>query len=134
LAGWFDFVKGLLMHTGILLFAHGARDPRWALPFEAVAARVREQAPDAEVRLSFLEFMTPSLMDAGMELTQAGCTRVAIVPLFLGSGGHVRKDLPVLMEQLAAAHPQVQWTLQQTVGETQAVIDAMASAALTSLR
>jgi sirohydrochlorin cobaltochelatase len=134
LAGWFDFVEGQLMRVGVLLFAHGARDPRWALPFEAVAARVREQAPDAEVRLSFLEFMTPNLADAGTELAQAGCTNVAIVPLFLGSGGHVRKDLPVLMEQLAATHPQVQWALQQTVGETQAVIDAMASAALTSLR
>ncbi len=122
------------MRVGILLFAHGARDPRWALPFEAVAARVREQAPGAEVRLSFLEFMTPNLIDAGAELARAACSNVTIVPLFLGSGGHVRKDLPVLMDQLAAAHPQVQWTLQQTVGETQAVIDAMASAALTSLR
>lgn len=122
------------MRVGILLFAHGARDPRWALPFEAVAARVREQALGAEVRLSFLEFMAPNLIDAGAELAQAACTNVTIVPLFLGSGGHIRKDLPVLMEQLAAAHPQVQWTLQQTVGETQAVIDALASAALTSLR
>jgi sirohydrochlorin cobaltochelatase len=122
------------MHFGILLFAHGARDPRWALPFEAVATRVREQAPHVQVRLSFLEFMTPNLLEAGAELAQAGCTRVAIVPLFLGSGGHVRKDLPVLMAQLAQAHANVQWTLQQTVGETPAVIDAMAAAALTSLK
>jgi sirohydrochlorin cobaltochelatase len=121
------------MQAGILLFAHGARDPRWALPFEAVAARVREQAPNAQVRLSFLEFMTPNLLEAGAELAQANCTSVAIVPLFLGSGGHVRKDLPLLMEQLAGAHPQVTWTLQQTVGETPAVIDAMAAAALSAL-
>jgi sirohydrochlorin cobaltochelatase len=137
LAGWFafvdDFLEAALMQAGILLFAHGARDPRWALPFEAVAARVREQAPNAQVRLSFLEFMTPNLIDAGNELAQAGCTSVAIVPLFLGSGGHVRKDLPVLMAQLAEAHKKVSWTLEQTVGETQAVIDAMAAAALTSL-
>ena len=121
------------MQSGILLFAHGARDPRWALPFEAVAERVREQAPNAPVRLSFLEFMSPNLLEAGTELAQAGCTKVAVVPLFLGSGGHVRKDLPVLMAQLAEAHAQVEWTLQQTVGETQAVIDAMAAAALASL-
>jgi sirohydrochlorin cobaltochelatase len=137
LAGWFafaeDFFEAALMQAGILLFAHGARDPRWALPFEAVAARVREQAPNAQVRLSFLEFMTPNLIDAGNELAQAGCTNVAIVPLFLGSGGHVRKDLPVLMAQLSESHTQVSWTLQQTVGETPAVIEAMAAAAITSL-
>jgi sirohydrochlorin cobaltochelatase len=30
-----------MSRTGILLFAHGARDPNWALPFEAVAERLR---------------------------------------------------------------------------------------------
>lgn len=121
------------MGAGILLFAHGARDPRWALPFEAVAARVREQAPNVQLRLCFLEFMTPDLIAAGAELVQAGCTNVAIVPLFLGSGSHVRKDLPLLMAQLAETHTHVCWTLQQTVGETPAVIDAVAAAALASL-
>ena len=120
------------MKVGILLFAHGARDPRWALPFEAVTQRVREQAPHAQVRLSFLEFMTPNLIDAGLELAQMGCTEVRVVPLFLGSGGHVRKDLPLLMAQLAQVHPQVEWTLTEAVGETQGVINAMAAAALAS--
>jgi hypothetical protein len=27
--------------NGLLLFAHGARDPLWARPFQAVAARCR---------------------------------------------------------------------------------------------
>jgi len=49
------------MTTGLILFAHGARDPRWALPFEAVAARVRAQRPGVPVRLAFLEFMAPTL-------------------------------------------------------------------------
>ena len=34
---------------GLLLFAHGARDPNWARPFEAVRARLRELAPGVEV-------------------------------------------------------------------------------------
>lgn len=30
------------MHShGIVLFGHGARDPRWAEPFERLAARLR---------------------------------------------------------------------------------------------
>ena len=121
------------MEAGILLFAHGARDPRWALPFEAVLARVRELAPNVQLRLCYLEFMTPDLISAGAELAHAGCTNVAIVPLFLGSGSHVRKDLPLLMRQLAETHTRVSWTLQQTVGETPAVINAVAAAALASL-
>ena len=117
-------------NTGLLLFAHGARDPNWALPFEAVRRRVSELAPGIAVTLSFLEFMTPTLVEAGGTLAASGCTRVDIVPLFLGTGGHVRKDLPLLIEALRSTHPQVAWTLQPSIGEAFGVIEAMASAAL----
>ncbi len=116
--------------SGLLLFAHGARDPQWARPFEAVAAQCRAQRPDTPVQLAFLEFMSPGLVDAGAKLASAGCRRVDVLPLFLGAGGHVRKDIPALMAQLTAEHPQVRWTLHSAVGEAAAVIDAMAQVAL----
>ena len=115
--------------TGLLLFAHGARDPNWARPFQAVAARVRAARPGVPVELAFLEFMAPDIATAGRSLADAGCTAVAVVPLFLGAGGHVRKDLPVLVEQLRADHPQATWTLSPAVGELDPVIEAMARAA-----
>jgi sirohydrochlorin cobaltochelatase len=116
--------------TGLILFAHGARDPRWAGPFEAVAASVRAQRPGVQVRLAFLEFMTPDLPAAGAELAAAGCAEVAVLPMFLGTGGHVRKDLPLLMDQLHQAHPGVRFTLHPAVGEMPAVTAAMAGVAL----
>ena len=115
---------------GLLLFAHGARDPNWALPFEAVAQRIRARQPDLPVALGFLEFMTPDIADAGHALAAQGCTQIEVLPLFLGTGGHVRKDLPVLLEGLRAAHPAVTWTLRRAVGELESVIAAMADAAL----
>ena len=117
------------MTSGLLLFAHGARDPRWALPFEDVAARIRRQDPALAVRLAFLEFMQPALRDAGADLAAQGCTRVDIVPLFLGAGGHVRKDLPALVDELTATHPGVAWRLQPAIGEVDSVVEAMAQAA-----
>lgn len=115
---------------GVILFAHGARDPAWAGPFEAVAAQLREQAPGLPVRLAFLEFMTPDLPAAGAELAAAGCRAITVVPLFLGAGGHVRKDVPVLMDGLRQAHPQVSWSLSAAIGEIPEVVAAMARAAL----
>lgn len=120
------------MTTGILLFAHGARDPNWARPFEQ--ARDRLASPDADgttrpVCLSFLEFMSPNLIDGGQALVDQGCQRVTVVPLFLGAGGHVRKDLPVLMAQLQSQHPGIQWILAPAVGETDIMVQALADAA-----
>jgi sirohydrochlorin cobaltochelatase len=115
---------------GLLLFAHGARDPRWAEPFEDVARRIRARAADVPVELCFLEFMTPALIEGGDRLAAAGCTRVDVVPLFLGAGGHVRRDLPDLLADLARRHPGVAWQLRPAIGEVDSVIDAMAQAAL----
>jgi len=120
-----------MTRTGILLFAHGARDPAWAQPFQAVAARLsaRAQAEGHEVTLAFLEFMSPDILAAGADLVSRGCTEVSVVPVFLSAGGHVRKDLPRLLEELGAAHPNVQWRLSAAVGETDILIQGMADAA-----
>jgi len=122
------------MKTGLILFAHGARDPRWALPFEAVAERVRATQPGVSVRLAYLELMSPSLPSAGAELVAEGCATITIVPLFLGAGGHVRKDLPLIVDELRTAHPAVHWHLQPPVGELPSVIDALAAAATDALK
>jgi len=116
--------------TGLLLFAHGARDPQWARPFQAVADRCRAVRGDDRVALAFLQFMTPDLVAGGKALVAEGCTAVEVVPLFLGAGGHVRKDIPVLMARLQADHPQVRFTLRQAIGEADAVVAAMAEVAL----
>jgi sirohydrochlorin cobaltochelatase len=118
---------------GLILFAHGAREPRWAAPFEAVALRVRAARPGLAVRLAYLEFMHPGLAEAGAQLVDAGCTQVAVLPLFLGAGGHVRKDLPLLLDALRAAHPGTAFTLHAAIGEIDSVVAAIADAALAAL-
>lgn len=70
------------MHShGIVLFGHGARDARWAEPFERLAARLRAaRGADAPVSLAFLELMTPSLDTAIATQIAAGCSRITVVP------------------------------------------------------
>ncbi len=82
------------MTTALILFAHGARDPRWREPFDRLEALVRARH-DGPLSLAFLEHMEPGLSDAAQAVAAAGATRAVVVPLFLGTGGHLRKDLPV---------------------------------------
>ena len=111
---------------GLVLFAHGARDPRWAAPFEAVAGRLAERLPEAAVRLAYLELMHPSLVDTVNALVAEGCRQVTVVPMFLGAGGHVRRDLPALLDDLRAAHPQLRLEATPPLGEMPELIQAMA--------
>jgi sirohydrochlorin cobaltochelatase len=116
--------------TGIILFAHGSRDPLWKLPIEAVAARIRERAVDAQVACAYLELTTPDLPSVAAQMITSGAMTLRIVPMFLGVGRHAREDLPVLVTQLQADHPQVHFELQAAVGENPLLIDLMAQIAI----
>lgn len=117
-------------HRGLILLAHGARDAAWARPFEDVAQRVRDEAPGLLVRNAYLEFMAPNLVDAGQALAEAGCTHVEVLPVFLGAGGHVRKDVPWQLSTLMDRHPQIDWQLRPAVGESPLLVAALARIAL----
>ena len=115
--------------AGLILFAHGARDPRWALPFEAMLSKVQAFRPELAVRLAYLELMSPSLPQAASALVAEGCSRITVQPMFLGTGGHLRRDLPLLMDGLKQQHPDVAWVLHTAIGEHPDVMDAMVRAA-----
>ena len=115
--------------TAIVLFAHGSRDPAWQRPMLAVAQRIRDQAPHAWVACAYLELTEPSLPQAVTQAVMLGHVHIRVLPMFLGVGKHVREDLPLLMAQLQAQHPQVLFDLQAAVGEQSAVLDALAQAA-----
>ena len=113
--------------AAIVLFAHGSREPQWAQPFEALAAAVSRHT-DAAVRLAYLELMQPSLPDVLAQLAAAGTTSIRVVPVFLGPGGHTRHDLPKLVSAARERHAGVTISLEPSVGERPAVIEAIAAA------
>jgi sirohydrochlorin cobaltochelatase len=121
------------MTSGLVLFAHGARDPRWREPFERLAAKASAQRPDVAVALAFLELMQPDLAGAVATLAQRGCTAVRVVPVFLGQGGHVRGDLPATVEDVRRRHPSIRIDLRGAVGEDDAVLDRIAAVSLDGL-
>lgn len=116
---------------GIILFAHGSRDPLWHKPMEAVAERIRQCAPDTVVGSAYLELSTPDLATAMQAMPPAGVRNVTVVPLFLGVGKHAREDLPVLVADLRLQYPDIQITLAPAVSEDPRLIQMLAEVALT---
>ena len=115
------------MRRGLILLAHGARDPRWREPFDQLIERVRAKRPEVPVRLAFLELMTPDLLLAGEELVACGCDTLLIVPIFFGQGGHVREDVPALADVLRNRWTGVAVSVSRTAGDDGGVVDALAS-------
>jgi len=115
---------------GIVLLAHGSRDPRWRAPIEAVAARTQALSPEARVRCASLELAEPDLRGAVAALAGEGASAIRVVPLFLGMGKHAREDIPRQLDALRAEWPALAFTLGPTVGESPQVIDLLARIAV----
>lgn len=120
--------------SALVLFGHGARDPEWAGPMRRIRDAVCVRAGAPRVELAFLEFMSPTLTEAIAALVAGGACRVAVVPIFLAQGGHLKRDLPVLLDEARAAHPGCEITLATAAGEADPVVVAMADYALGCLR
>lgn len=113
--------------SALVLFAHGARDPEWAEPFRAIASRVEAGRKDLAVKLAFLELQPPSLADAIKELTAAGHSTIHVAPLFMAQGGHLKKDLPLLLDSIRRQQPGLTLSLLPAIGEIPGLRDAIAT-------
>jgi sirohydrochlorin cobaltochelatase len=118
---------------GLILFAHGARDLRWAEPFERLLRRLQERRPDLPAALAFLEHIAPDLPTAARQLAERGVVQVRIVPLFFGRGGHLREDFPRVVAKAQEAAPGVDFEISPAAGEDAAMIEALADFALAGL-
>lgn len=125
------------MTTALILFAHGARDARWAGPFERLATLLRtqlaQQQSQTTVHLAFLEFMQPGLPQLVAQLAAEGCRDITLVPVFLGQGGHVLRDLPPMIAALQLQFPDVVLRQVPAVGEAAPVLAAIANYCLEAL-
>ncbi|MDD3677286.1 sirohydrochlorin chelatase [Thauera propionica] len=112
--------------SAVVLFGHGARDPEWAGPMRRIRERLLAQPDAPQVELAFLEFMQPTLPEAIAALAAAGARHIAVVPIFLAQGGHLKRDLPLLLDEVRQAHPQCTIDLATAAGEADPVVAAMA--------
>jgi sirohydrochlorin cobaltochelatase len=121
----------------VILFAHGARDPAWMAPFLRLQTLLQTQQPELTVKLAFLELMSPDLPQCVEQLqsqsSPSGIDDITVVPVFLGQGGHVQRDLPDLVAKLREAYPKLRLSVAAPVGEDAEVLNAMAQYCLRSL-
>ncbi|WP_407839289.1 sirohydrochlorin chelatase [Streptomyces sp. DSM 116496] len=79
-----------MQQPALVAVAHGSRDPRALHTVEALLERVRELRPRLDVRLGHIELNHP-LLDHTLERAAGAAV---LVPLLLGRGTHVKRDLP----------------------------------------
>lgn len=72
--------------------------------------------------------MRPALPEAIDALAHEGVTAIRVVPVFFAAGGHVKDDLPRLVQEARERHPQLRVEIDAPIGEQQGVLEAIAEA------
>lgn len=115
------------MNRVILLFAHGSRDPEWAQPFRRLQALLQPRLPEHRIELAFLESMPPTFEEAVAGIAAGGNADVAVVPLLLAQGGHLREDIPNLIARARKRHPGLEFRQLPPLGDAPGVLEAIAA-------
>jgi sirohydrochlorin cobaltochelatase len=120
------------MTRAVILFGHGARNPAWALPMQAICEDMRKQT-QLKVELAFLEFLKPTLLEKCAELSNQGITKIDVMPVFLAGAGHLMNDLPGILAHIALQFPLLTISQKRALGERPDVISSISASFLHDL-
>ena len=89
---------------GVMICGHGSRDQAACDEFRHVVDRLAERLPEWPVAMGYLEFARPIIKDGLDSLRARGVDRVLAVPGMLFAAGHVKNDVPSVLNTYAAEH------------------------------
>ena len=87
----------------LVIAGHGTRDVDGVSVCLALVDRVRGLLPGVRVEAGFVE-LTPPTIDKALSDVLDGAASAVVVPLMIGSGGHVREDIPQAIAAGKSAH------------------------------
>jgi sirohydrochlorin cobaltochelatase len=99
--------SGMMSKIGVMVCGHGSRDDEAIAEFAAVAAGIARRLPQYPVASGFLEFAQPIIRDGLDKLRAGGVERILAIPGMLFAAGHVKNDIPSVLNDYTAQYPRI---------------------------
>jgi sirohydrochlorin cobaltochelatase len=93
-----------MARIGVMVCGHGSRDVAAVEEFHGLVRKLAERLPDHPLEGGFLEFARPIIREGMDRLRQRGVDHVLAVPGMLFAAGHVKNDVPSVLNAYAAEH------------------------------
>nr|WP_300142402.1 CbiX/SirB N-terminal domain-containing protein [Propionicimonas sp.] len=87
----------------LVIAGHGTRVNAGAEACAVLVEKVRTLLPGVRVEAGFVE-LTPPTIDVALDAVLADSPAAVVVPLMIGTGGHVREDIPEAIDTSKARH------------------------------
>jgi sirohydrochlorin cobaltochelatase len=108
--------------TAILLIGHGSRNPAGNDEFLAFCERLAARHPERAYVPCFIEFHDVLVPDGIDRAVALGATRIVAVPVILLAAGHVKVEIPELLEEGRKRHPGVEIRYGRNIGVCDATV------------
>ena len=93
-----------MSRTGVMICGHGSRDDEACAEFARVVHLLEHALPEYPVAMGYLEFARPIIREGLDSLRARGVDRILAVPGMLFAAGHVKNDVPSVLNAYAAEH------------------------------
>lgn len=100
----------------VLLIGHGTRLAAGVAEFQSLAEQLRQALPERTLAAGFLELTQPSLTAVLEALRRQGVRRITALPAFLMAAGHIKNDIPALINAFQAQYPEMEMALGAELG------------------
>ncbi len=108
----------------LVIAGHGTRVNAGADAATQLVEKVRGLLPGVRVEAGFVE-LTPPTIDAALDTVLTNAASAVVVPLMIGSGGHVRDDIPEAIDQSRARHLDATVVYSRHLGSPKALVNAV---------
>jgi|SRR5579884_3991884 len=113
----------------VILFSHGSLLCGAGQTLEAHAARLWARGLAPAVTVAYLNYNTPTLLEATAQCVAAGADRVVVAPYFLISGYFVKVDVPKVVSAAQATLPNVRFDIAEPIGFDMRLAEALVDSA-----
>lgn len=110
------------MQEGLLLVGHGSRSDAGRKELLHLGQLVADTVIDTAVEVGFLEMTDPPADVAADRLVAQGARRIGVVPLMLNSAGHSKSDVPAVVLEARARHPEIHFVYGRPLGIDQVLL------------
>jgi len=112
----------------LVIAAHGSRKNE---SNQEVIALAQTLAPKVNgyfdrVEPAFLQFAQPLLETTLETLASEDPERIVVFPFFIGSGSHIKKDIPSLVDGTQKKYPHILFDITRHLGKIEAISDIIA--------
>jgi len=117
-----------MSRLGIIIVDHGSRSDESNKQLEEIVRRFSNRYAEGSlvVEPAHMELAEPNLASAYERCVSRGVHDIIVCPYFLGPGKHWQSDIPKLVAEAAAQHPQTTWHVAAPLGVDDLILNLLA--------